>query len=328
MTPDRASVPLYSHITELLRHALRRRSIAPGVVLLEGPIASALQCTRNPVRQALQTLEAEGRVSRFDGRGYLAGAAGVAPLRRALTPDMLGLRGPAEPLRKTPAWTRIYDAVERDLVHLSVFGPHRVNELELARHCGVGRMVARDVLLRLESLGMLEKDSRQRWQLIALDRARITQLFELRWLLEPAALRAAAAAAPAGVVEGMAGSLRQLMRQYASATRTDLDAQEQALHVELLSHSPNRDLLHSLQRTRSVLTLSKHAIGVSAPKPRRDAFMAEHLAVLQALAEGDVMEAEQQLRRHLEGACGKVVQRMEAVRAGYTRPALPYVAEA
>ena len=116
---------------------------------------------------------------------------------------MLGLRGPAEPLRKTPAWTRIHDAVERDLVHLSVFGPHRVNELELARHFGVGRMVARDVLLRLESLGMLEKDSRQRWQLIALDRARITQLFELRWLLEPAALRAAAAAAPAGVVAGM-----------------------------------------------------------------------------------------------------------------------------
>lgn len=327
MSSDRGPAPLYAHVTGVLRRALQGGLLPAGTVLLEGPIATALHCTRNPVRRALQQLQDEGLVSRFAGRGYLAGPGADEPVRTALTPAMLGLGAAVPPLRKTPGWALIYDAVERDLVHLSVFGPHRINELELARHCRVGRLVARDVLLRLEHLGMLEKDAHQRWQLIALDRARIHHLFELRWLLEPAALRGAAPALAPGLLGQMTASLRQAMARYADLTRNDLDRLEQALHADLLARGPNRDLLHSLQRTRSVLTLSKHAIGVSAPKPRRDAFMAEHLAVLDALAAGDVAAAEDRLRAHLESACRKVVRRMEVVRASYPRPQLPYVAE-
>src|SRR5205085_1159986 len=176
--------PLYAMITRVLRKAITDGLLAEGAVILEGPVADILRSTRTPVRQALQDLEEEGLVSRFDGRGYVAGPAGVEPRRVSLTPEMLGIGDGAEPLRKTLGWEAIYDEVERDLVHLSVFEQYRVNEIELARHFGVGRMVARDVLLRLESLGLLEKDERLRWVVKPLDAERINHLYELRWLLE------------------------------------------------------------------------------------------------------------------------------------------------
>ena len=99
MTHHRVHAPLHTHVTEVLRRALQGGLLAPGTVLLEGPIAGALQCTRNPVRQALQQLLEEGLVQRFEGRGYLAGSANEAPLRLVLTPAMLGVQGAAAPLR-------------------------------------------------------------------------------------------------------------------------------------------------------------------------------------------------------------------------------------
>jgi DNA-binding GntR family transcriptional regulator len=321
----RTQPPLYSLITKVLRTAIRDGSLKQGAVILEGAVAGILRSTRTPVRQALHQLEEERLVSRFDGRGYVVGPPGVAPRRITVTASMLGIESDAEPVRKTLGWEGIYDEVERDVVHLSVFGRYRVSELELARHFGVGRNVARDVLLRLEGLGLLEKDERLRWAIIALDANRIKRLYELRWLLEPAALTAAASQAPAGEIEAMTAELRQAMRVYPRITRSALDALELNLHVKLLAHCPNQDLLQSLQRTRCTLTLSKHVLGVAVPMPKRDPFMKEHFSVLVAVAGGNFQKAESLLRKHLENSCAKVTERVAAVRAASAKPDIAYV---
>lgn len=318
--------PIYEVITNLLRRAIQDGSIEDGTVLLEGQVADILGSTRTPVRQALRELEDEGLVHRFDGRGVLAGSAKVEPRRVTLNAAMLGIRSSDEVVRKTLGWESIYDEVERDVVHLSVFGDYRVNEVELARHFNVGRMVARDVLLRLESLGLMAKDERSRWVVTPLDSNRINHLYELRWLLEPAALRAAMIAAPSTEVSLMMTDLRRTMKAYPDVSRTSLDKLEHDLHVGFLSHCPNKDLLHSLQRTRCILTLSKHVLGVSAPMPKRDPFMAEHLSVLKAVSDGDAQRAQDTLRQHLEASCSKVSQRVDLVRSTYPIPHLPYIA--
>jgi DNA-binding GntR family transcriptional regulator len=329
MAPGFAAVrrqsPLYALVTEVMRRAVRDGSIQPGTVILEGPVAAILRCTRTPVRQALSKLEEEGLLHRFEGRGYLTGRRGTAPKRIPLTPRMLGVSAEAQLVRRPRGWEAIHDAVERDVVHLSVFGRYRLNELELARHFGVGRTAARDTLLRLESLGLLEKDERRRWTITPLDGPRINHLYELRWLLEPAALHAAFASGVTPQIERMAADLRRAVRGYPKVTPSVLDELEHDLHVRLLSRCPNKDLLHSLQRTRCLLTLSKHALGVSAPMPELDPFMAEHLAVLQALMEGDCSAAEAALRLHLEASCAKVTERARLVRSAYAKPSLPYI---
>ena len=321
----RSQAPIYSLITNVLRTAICDGYLKKGAVILEGPVAEILRSTRTPVRQALHKLEEEGLVSRFDGRGYVVGPPGVAPRRITVTASMLGVKGDTEPLRKTLGWEGIYDEVERDVVHLSVFGRYRVSELELARHFGVGRNVARDVLLRLEGLGLLEKDERLRWVIIPLDASRINHLYELRCLLEPAALIAAASQAPVGEIDAMMAELRKAMRAYPKITRSALDVLELNLHVKLLAHCPNKDLLQSLQRTRCTLILSKHVLGVAVPMPKQDPFMKEHLSVLRAVAGRNFQKADDLLRKHLANSCAKVTKRVETVRATSAKPNIAYV---
>lgn len=323
MEEPQRPAPLYAVIGDVLGKAITEGRIEPGVVLLEGPVAELLNSTRTPVRQALRTLEEQGLVSRFDGRGYLAGPAGTEPRRVELDVQMLGIES-AQPVRKILGWEAIYNEIERDVVHLSVFDYYRINELELARHFGVGRMVARDVLLRLENLGLVGKDERLRWVVTPLDSRRITHLYELRCLLEPAALGAAMAAGGVSEVQGMMRNLRGAMHAYPSIGRAELDKLEHDLHVEFLSHCPNPELLQSLQRTRCILTLSKHVLGDSAPMPKRDPFMSEHLAVLNAVVDGDRHQAQELLRTHLEESCKKVVRRAAQVRERCAVPRFPY----
>lgn len=325
MTPAAPASPIYARISEVLRSAIASGSIPKGAVLLEGPVADILHVTRTPVRQALRDLESEGLVQRFDGRGFLAGPKGVEPSRITLTAATLGLDSGATPVRKTLGWEAIYDEVERDVVHLSVFDQFRINELELARHFNVGRIVARDVLLRLESLGLVEKDERLRWVITPLDEHRINHLYELRWLLEPAALRSAMTVARPADTEAMLQSLQQAIEAYPKVSRAVLDQLETDLHITFLANCPNRALLESLQRTRCILTLSKHVLGATAPMPKSDPFMAEHLAILQAAYAGDGLKAEAALRQHLESSCVKVTQRAAFVRNNMSKPHVPYI---
>lgn len=109
------------------------------------------------------------------------------------------------------------------MVHLSVFGRHRINELELARHFGVGRTVARNVLLRMEGLGLVEKDERMRWAVTPLDDDRINHLYELRWLLEPAALQASMRAGVSAEAVRMAAGLRRVIGDYPDVSASVLD---------------------------------------------------------------------------------------------------------
>ena len=321
---DSRKAPLYTLITQVLRRAIVQGSIEAGAVILEGPVAGILRSTRTPVRQALLELEEEGLVSRFEGRGYVAGPAGTLPRRVVLDATMLGIHGEAEPVKKTLGWKAIYEEVERDVVHLSIFDRYRINEIELARHFGVGRMVARDVLVRLESLGLLEKDERQRWSVIPLDADRINRLYELRWLLEPVALRSSAGLIAAPELAAITTALSTAMKAYPAVTRAQMDRLEHDLHVSLLARCPNTELLQSLQRTRCILTLSKHVLGASTPMPTRDPFMSEHREVLTAVAQRDVAGAEALLRTHLENSCPKVTRRVALVRTTYAMPKTAY----
>ncbi len=68
----------YAIAEDVLRSNIETGTLPPGLVLLEGPIADILQTSRAPVQRALQTLEAEGLVHRFSGRGFLVGPPGAA----------------------------------------------------------------------------------------------------------------------------------------------------------------------------------------------------------------------------------------------------------
>ncbi|MBL8698001.1 MAG: GntR family transcriptional regulator [Alphaproteobacteria bacterium] len=317
--------PLYQRFERILARSIHAGRLEPGTVLLEGPLAEMFGSSRAPVRQALAALRSANLISRFEGRGHIVGSRRAGIRRVSVSAAMLDVEPQARELRKSFAWEKIYEAVERAIIHRSAFGRFRVNEVELARHHRVSRGVARDVLTRIEGLGMLEKDERQRWTIVPLDRDRLVNLYELREHLEPAALRhALPSLAPAWLCE-LRHRLASQIAVYPRVSAKALDDLEFDLHVRCLAPGPNRELLAALAKTRCVLTLSKHVLGVEIDVPQSDPFMEEHLRVVEAMVRGDAHGAAALLHEHLQSSRPKVIERLERFRRGFTPAHIPYI---
>ena len=317
--------PLYLRCHRILERSIRSGRLRAGTVLLEGHLAEIFGSSRAPVRQALARLRREKLVSRFAGRGHIVGKRAGEIRRIELSTDMLDIDPARGKLRKAPAWATIYEAVERAIIHRSAFGRFRVNELELARHHGVGRTVARDVLTRIERLGMLAKDERQRWTIVQLDRQRLIDLYELREQLEPLALARALPALSRPWLRQLRRRLTQQLASYPRVSAGTMDELEFDLHVRCLEPCPNKALLDALLKTRCVLTLSKHILGVEMDVPEHDPFMAEHIDVVDALLRGREEEAVRALREHLRLSRPKVTERLERFRESFTPVEIPYI---
>ena len=326
MTFERAR-PAYAVVKDILSGRIEDGTLPEGTVLLEGALAEIFQSSRSPVKQAFAQLEEAGLVRRFDGRGVAVGPA-TAPLRRVrITAELLGLDGnPAEPSR-IRAWQALYYGVERDLILHSVFGRFRVGELALARHLGVGRTVARDVLTHAQSVGIVEKDDSAYWSLVPLGEDRFSELYELRMLLEPIMLRAAVPNIPLALLDELEQRLGQVAEAPSEAAVSELDRLEDDLHVRCLAFARMPEFAAALQRARCILVAGKHIQAALQHVPKVDPFMGEHLTIVRALRAGDGERAAAALVAHLEASRGKAADRLRRFHTGNGIAPVPYITD-
>ncbi|MBL0935802.1 MAG: GntR family transcriptional regulator [Rhizobiaceae bacterium] len=190
--PGRA--PLFLTAADTIRVNIETGRLDRGQVLLEGPLAERLKISRSSVKRALGLLEEEGAIRRFDGRGYVVGPPDddTAPIRSDLKSIHLVVDEAHDETLNRPNWKRIHDQVEADVSACLVFGQFRIVESDLAAHFDVSRTVIRDVLGRLQERGLVTKSSTSRWLVAPLTAQSIKNKFELRIILEVAALRSAA----------------------------------------------------------------------------------------------------------------------------------------
>ena len=296
-----------------LKSAIINGDIRPGTVLTEMPLARLVGSSRVPVRSALQSLMAEGLVHRAGAHGCLVGPRGVEPVRIPLEQSLAGLSILREP-RINFAWQTLYDDAEQKVVHRSFFGRTRINEHELARHYGVGRTVARDVLSRLATLGMIEKDDASRWSVVPLDEQRVLDLYELREHLEPVALAGALDRLTDDEINAMSARLADGAGRYPDISAAQMYDLEVDLHVTCVQRTNNQELAKALQRTHCLLTLSKHTVGTKVGKLPREAFFEEHAAVFGAIGLRSPRKAEGAMRAHIRNSVAGVVARAQIVR--------------
>jgi DNA-binding GntR family transcriptional regulator len=317
--------PAYRKIETILLESIESGRLTPGIVLLEGHLAAIFGSSRMPVKQALVHLRDRGLISRFEGRGFVVGPGTAEAQRIPVTAAQLGLETGNPELQKTWAWQRIYDGIERELIFRSALGRFRVNELELARYYNVGRTVAHDVLIQAQSTGLVAKDDRARWYIVPLDEKRICDLYDLRELLEPAALIGALKRITPSALRDMQTRLAEAAALYPDISAAAMDALERDLHVTCLEFGGNREILEALKRTRCLLITAKHMLGDQVSYPPDEPFMAEHLAIVAAMMRGDERTAAEQMRAHLQMARTKVIDRVVAFRKIFAGPELPYI---
>jgi len=305
----------YEIAEDVLRTNIVEGVLAPGLVLLEGPIAEILQISRAPVQRALQSLEAEGLVHRFKGRGYLVGSGREMLEPKRIDIKSVGLRIPRhadEALQSRSSWERIYNIVERDVAGCVVFGQYRIIEIELANHFNVSRTVVRDVLTRLMERGLVRKNQSSHWIAGPLTAQTVKDHFVLRRMLEPQALVTGAAHIDRDALTRLFNRLIELERRQTMDFLKDLeDIQARFIDTCILAN-PNERLQDLIRNNLLPVTATERLLG-RLGLPGDPAVITEFRLIVELLMRGAAAAASAMLETHLDAAVNRTIAQMKIV---------------
>jgi len=303
-----AQEPRYELITRVLRSNIQRGMLPEGLVLLEGPIATAMQTSRVPVQAALRQLLTEGLIHRFDGRGYLVGPSGktTAPLRRDLRDFTLNIPDAVDDALQTRGtWRHVYEQVEQQVAACQIFGEFRIVETELSEYLGVSRTVARDVLARLQERGLIRKSASSHWIAGPLTARTVREKFEMRSIMEPAALRMAAPYIRYGEIE----HLLEMMDQGATLTSEWLS---DSLVDLCIAQAPNTTLVEMIRSNRLLLSSVSSAL-TSLGLPNDDETNDQYRTIFDLISRHPIDSAVEYLRDHVQIMARRNLARLKIV---------------
>ncbi|MBE7524072.1 MAG: GntR family transcriptional regulator [Burkholderiales bacterium] len=183
--------------------------------------------------------------------------------------------------------------------HVIVPG-QRLQEAPLALSLGVSRTPVREALARLESEGLIAADGRS-FVVPVLDDADVDEIYDLRGLLEPAALSRVAASAPtARALAPVASALKS-----AEAAERDGDA-EAFIEANARFHASWHALVANRRLLRAIALSSGHVrylrVLTLNDATARKAALAGMRAIVAALRKGDAGRATEVMREHLRVA--------------------------
>lgn len=173
----------------------------------------------------------------------------------------------------------------------------RINEVHLAAQLGVSRTPLREALSQLAAEGALTARPRLGYFVGALTLEEFEQLYDLRPLLDPEALRLSGIPSPERLER-----LRRLNERL-SATRDpeaaiDLDDE---WHAELLRACPNKILLDLIDKM--IMRTRRYELALMQETSKVMTATEDHVRILEALSGGD-----------LEAACAALKQNMQSGR--------------
>jgi DNA-binding GntR family transcriptional regulator len=300
--------PLYKTISSVLRHNIRSGRLPDGYVLIEGPIAKLMQTSRAPVQASLRMLNAEGLIHRFRGRGYLVGdgTTNLTPIRKPLEELNLEISNVSRSaLAVRGTWQRVYDKVESEIAACQIFGEFRVIETELANYLGVSRTVARDVLSRLNERGLIRKGASSHWLAGPLTAKTLREKFELRSIMEPAALRQAADHIDHA-------EIMQVSAQIESGKKTDPAELERALMRLCIERAPNSALVEIISNNRLLLSAVDKALN-DLGLPVDPVALDQYQTLFELIGSHQTEAATAYLKKHLRILSFKSVARLKIV---------------
>lgn len=308
LAPGTQPATLFDTAADLLRINIQDGKLGPGVVLQESALAERLSMSRATVKRALILLCDEGLVQRFSGRGYLVTGGGDTPRRldlRTLDLDLDALDGTAG----KPNWLRIHNAVEDELSRCLVFGRYRVVEALVAREFDVSRTVVRDVLSRLQERGLVHKSANSRWVVEPLTAQRIKDKFELRMVLEVAAITSART--DVEQLAALANDIRALPGDRPITAQTWFDLDQRFLELAILS-TPNRELASYISGNRSGLWALHRVLFSLGLPPDRQSLM-ELSTVIDLLRAGTSGAAAGLVSSHLKNSLHRTISQLKIV---------------
>ncbi|MBT3789141.1 MAG: GntR family transcriptional regulator [Alphaproteobacteria bacterium] len=313
------------NVARQIREMIADGRLAPGHRLLEADVFKAFSVSRSPARRALESLCSDGFLIKHDGQGYVIAGVSEAPCAPRAALSNIGGIANAE-----ARWHTVYPQVEQEITRQILFRNVRVKEEKMAQHFGVSRTVVREVLSQMRAVGLVSKDRSGRWLALRVTAQRIKDLYELRQLLEPAALQIAAATLEPEEIRNLEQLVDQLIKDYPAVEPDQLNFAERALHVEIVvGRCTNQEIAESLKRSQLLLITNHYLLDLFIGVPEKTAlvFLKQHRKVIKALGKGKIADAAEALRVHLVLSCKELVGRLDQM-AKVPKPDLaPYLVD-
>lgn len=315
MPPQEPRRP-YQVVLEALEAVLRNAAPEHPLRVSIGPIAAHFSLSRPPVARALAILVDRGLIAPDS-----AGKFRRAPLRNCdadLPPinlrDLLGTISDdvLNDARSRATGSRIYQEVEDIILAVLPYGSFRLTESLLASHYGVSRSITNEVLSRLHSRGFIERGPSGRWQVQQITRRSLTNVYEVRQLLEPDALTRAAPHISADFICEALARVDNAEAQQARLTPEELDQIEEDLHGRCLAPCGNELLLSMIRNLQVVQVTATHLPNQSLAGQQRTDYLREHRVIYNALLYDAPQMAAEALVLHLRLSLNRAANWLEA----------------
>jgi len=199
-------------------------------------------------------------------------------------------------VRSTSLSTLVESEVMRMILTGELDAGQQIKELAIAERLGVGRSSVREALRALEEAGLVSQQKNRGAFVRAPSAQEIREIFELRVLLEEAALRKLAQAASAAQLRHLRALLEQMDRAAREAQTDAYHALNIAFHEALIDFADNAKLAAIYRRLVNELALCRRR-NLEDPG-QLSLSVSEHRAIVRAIAAGDAEACAQALRAH------------------------------
>jgi DNA-binding GntR family transcriptional regulator len=196
---------------------------------------------------------------------------------------------------------RAYLAIRDQLIMLDIVPGAPIDDDELAKALGVGRTPVREALKRLEGDRLVVSFPRRGTFATGMDIADLAHISEIRVQLEPLAARRAAERAPRATraeLDALASQVQDL--DIDRTDRTEVMRWDLGVHRAIYRAAGNAHLEDVLIRYDNLATRI-HCVFLDRLSMVDMHVVAEHVALLRAIAAGDADRAEHLAREHVLG---------------------------
>ncbi|RQR31434.1 GntR family transcriptional regulator [Burkholderia sp. Bp9143] len=287
-SPATPLTPLQTRVAREILALARREDLAIGDRLAESILAEKIGTSRTPVNVALHHLVSLGVIYYDPNRGFFM----AKPARDVTEVAAQFFNEPDDPLYLKIAEDRLAHCL-----------PDVVTEADLMRQYDVSRSELRRVLSRMQEEGWIERQVGHGWQFMPMIDS--VEAYEESYLFR-------AAIEPTGVMSPTFSAnrveLEELRRRqrfiaeggYLTMNSVELFEANSEFHETIAKWSGNRFIAQSVRRMDRLRRLVEYR-QARARKPRQEQAL-EHLAILDAIAQHDLLRAAALLRDHIEGA--------------------------
>lgn len=200
---------------------------------------------------------------------------------------------------------QVYTRLKAELNDFQLVPGDRFSEAELGQRLGVSRTPVREALFKLRNEGFLDVEAKSGWSVRPIDFGRLEQLYDLRVILELAAV--AKLCAHTGTPPPELESLKAIWLVPAAERLSDgreVGQLDEAFHATLVRAAGNAEMARVHWDVTEQIRIIRHLDFTRGH--RIEATYAEHAKILRAVMQRKVEQAQLLLRSHVEQSKAEV----------------------